>query len=485
MISMPQIQTIRQLRRSGESIAAISRMTGISRDTVYKYLREEDLSPRMPVRGKRGSMMDAYRPTIEQWLDDDSRAWRKQRHTAKRIYERLRDELGCPASESTVRHYVAEVKRERGRSDAGFLDLVWHPGEAQADFGEADFYVRGVRTRLLFFVLSFPYSNVGFAQVLPSQNAECVCQGLKSIFEHVGGVPGRIVFDNATGVGRRACGSVRTTELFGAFAAHYGFAHSFCNPNAGHEKGNVEGKVGSVRRNLLVPPPQVTGLDAYNGRLLGRCAALSDKPHWLKGARELDLFAEDRLALAGLPERPFNVVRYERHRADKYGKVRLDGRHLYSAAPELAGRELIAALGATTVEIYDAGGTPVCSHERAYGDAPTDSTRPANQLALLCTRPGGWRNSRVREQLPDALRDHMDGLGGQDLKAELRIMRDEAAASGWDAAVAAMELALASVGRIDAASVAVAAARGGSPGIEYDEPVDLSAYDRACGLGGR
>ena len=88
-------------------------------------------------------------------------------------------------------------------------------------------------------MLSFPYSNVGLAQVFPGENAECVCQALKQIFEHVGGVPTRIVFDNAAGVGRRVCGGVRTAELFGRFAAHYGFAYSFCNPNSGHEKGDL------------------------------------------------------------------------------------------------------------------------------------------------------------------------------------------------------------------------------------------------------
>lgn len=88
------------------------------------------------------------------------------------------------------------------------------PGEAQADFGEADFYVRGMRTTLSFFVMTFPYSNVGLAQVFPGETSECVCQALRNVFEHVGGVPTKIVFDNATGVGRRVGGGVRTTDVF-------------------------------------------------------------------------------------------------------------------------------------------------------------------------------------------------------------------------------------------------------------------------------
>ena len=138
-ISMSKVQTIRQLKREGESIAGISRIVGVSRDTVYKYLEMDDFSPEMPVKKPAKSIMDEYRPVIEGYLDDDARRWRKQRHTAKRIYERLRDEHGCTASESTVRHYVARLRKEREPLSASFLTLVWAPGEAQADFGEADF----------------------------------------------------------------------------------------------------------------------------------------------------------------------------------------------------------------------------------------------------------------------------------------------------------------------------------------------------------
>ena len=105
-ISMSKIQTIRQMKREGETVAGISRKVGVSRDTVYKYLAKDDFSPEMPTRKPAKSIMDEYRAIIEGYLKEDARNWRKQRHTAKRIYERLRDEHGCEASESTVRHYV-------------------------------------------------------------------------------------------------------------------------------------------------------------------------------------------------------------------------------------------------------------------------------------------------------------------------------------------------------------------------------------------
>lgn len=478
MISMSQIHSIRQMRRDGETVAGIARSLGISRTTVYAKLEEENLSPKIPVKKRGGRLLDDYRQVIEGWLDEDAKSWRKQRHTARRIWQRLRDEFGVECSESTVRHYVCELKRERRSLKESYLDLVWAPAEAQADFGEADFYVLGARRRLSFFVLSFPFSNMGFAQIFPSENAECVCQALKQVFEHVGGVPVRIVFDNATGVGRRVCDAVRTTETFSAFAAHYGFAYSFCNPESGHEKGNVEGKVKYIRSNLFVPVPRISKVDAYNRRLLGKCEGLA-KSHYLKGEPEDQLFIEDRVAMMGLPAEPYDVVRYVTRRADKQGKICVEGRHFYSSDPALARRDLIVGLRAATVSVFTAEGEHVCDHERAYGKGPTDTTNPASQLPLLTMKVGAWKNSEVRASVPEDLRAFMDSLGKKELGEGLRLMRSQADEHGWDAAVRAMECALASTGRIDAASVAVAAARANGGAICYDEAVDLRAYDAA------
>ncbi len=486
MISMSKVHSIRQMRMRGHSVSEISRTLEVSRDTVYKYLEESDLSPRPPARRKSTSVMDQYRPLIISWLEEDAKSWHKQRHTAKRIWERLVAEEGAKVSDSTVRHYVCRLKKELGIGKERFLDLVWAPGEAQADFGEADFYVMGVRRRLSYFVLAFPFSNVGLAQVFPGENAECVCQALKDIFEYIGGVPARIVFDNAAGVGRRIGDNVRTTELFSAFAAHYGFAFSFCNPNAGHEKGSVENKVGFVRRNLFVPVPSFDTGKRFNKSLLDRCMALSEKDHWARGEEERALFVEDKVALIGLPGQSFDVVRYEIRKTDKLGRVRLESNHVTLStllAPELALAEVVCALRAREVSIADADGALVVTHPRAYGSAPTDTSDPANQLALLARKPGAWGNSRVRAALPDELRAYMDGLDKDARAQRIRLMRNVSADKGWSAMVSAAESALARTGRVDEAGMAVAALRSESAPVDYDEPVDLGVYDAAFGKG--
>lgn len=478
MISMSTIHSIRQMRKNGVSIAEIARIAGVSRTTVYAKLADPDLSPGFPIKKTSERMLDDYRPVIEGWLDEDAKTWRKQRHTARRIWHRLRDEYGVKCCESTVRHYVAELKKQRRAVAEGFLDLVWNPGEAQADFGEADFYVYGVKKRLSYFVLSFPFSNMGFAQVFPSENSECVCQALKQAFEYVGGVPLRIVFDNATGVGRRVCETIRTTETFTAFAAHYGFDFSFCNPSSGHEKGNVERKVDFIRHNLFVPVCRIYSVENFNERLLGMCTDLA-KEHYMKGEDEGQLFMEDRLAMGGLPDKAFNVVRYATAKASKQGKVQVDGRHFYSTDPSLAGSTLVVGLGATKVSIYTEDGELVCEHERAYGSAPSDSANPASQLPLLSFKVGAWKNSQVRDALPGDVAAYMDKLGKPDLRAVLRTMDSQVGLYGWDGTVDAMSLALSSTGRLDESTVAMAAASANSASIVYDEPIDLGVYDAA------
>ena len=478
---MPKVQDIRKMARAGCSVAEISRETGVSEPTVRKYIRKADFSPAVPAKKKAPSMLDEHKPVVDMWIEEDRRNWHKQRHTATRIHERLVAEHGFEGSYSTVQRYVKEYKAAHKDQRDEYLDLEWRPGEMQVDFGQADFRVVGVRKRLHDLVCDFPFSNVGLAQVFPGETAECVCEGLMAVFRYIGGVPTRIVFDNATGVGRRICGEIRTSSLFAAFAEHFGFDYSFCNPRSGWEKGGVENKVGALRRSLFVPVPSFDRVDLYNKRLLDECMRMADKEHYLKGEPESQLFQEDLFAMSGLPAAPYSCVRWVTPKADKKGRVRVDGRHWYSTDPSLAGLELPVALGAATVEVHAPDGALVCTHRRAYGKAPTDTSDPGSQLALLANRPGAWDDSRVRAALPDDLRGYMDSLERPRRSESIRLLRDQCAESGWDATVGAASEALAATGRVDEASVAAVLARSRSGAVVYDDPVDLTVYDAAMG----
>lgn len=183
MTGVDKIEDIRKRARGGEPIASIARAVGASEPTVRKYARMKDLSPEPPGRREPESeVLEPYEETVDSWLDDDCGNRRKQRHTATRACARPRDEEGCTGGYSTVRRCVKrrreEMTRERDRRDAeGFLTPRWLPGEVQADFGEADFRVRGVVTRGKCPTVTFPHPDVGLTQVFWGETAECVCQG--------------------------------------------------------------------------------------------------------------------------------------------------------------------------------------------------------------------------------------------------------------------------------------------------------------------
>jgi transposase len=231
------------------------------------------------------------------------------------------------------------VKETRGtkQEQRANQELVWHPGETQTDFGEADFIERGEKIRKKYLTLSFPQSNNSFTQVFGGENAECVCQGLKDIFTYIGGVPRIIVFDNATGVGRRVGEVIREAKLFQRFRVHYGFSVRFCNPYAGYEKGNVENKIGYTRRNMFVPEPVFDNVEAFNCDLLDRHVTKAEELHYKKLLPIAELYRADKQALMPLPGKPFDVCRYEYVKTDGYGKIHIDARHHYSTRPEYAG----------------------------------------------------------------------------------------------------------------------------------------------------
>lgn len=492
MIDVDQVQNIRCLLAKGKNVTEVHKETGVSMPTIRKYRDLEDLSPKPPApkrdKGGEGSVLTPeMREKVDSWLADDRRNWRKQRHTSARVLARLRDECGYEGSYSTVLRYVnmrrEEMDREADRRDeAGFLLLRWLPGECQVDFGQADFRHRGVVRRGHYLTVSFPHSNVGLTQVFWGETAECVCAGLSAVFARCGGVPRRAVFDNATECGRKVCGKIVTSELFRLFAAHYGFEYTFTNPYSGNEKGSVENMVGAHRRNLFVPVPAFSDVEAFNERLLDDCLDLSDKRHYRVGTPQLELFEEDRAEMLALPAKAFSCVSWKVVRCDKQGTFVLGGKHRYNAGPAFARKDANVALGAFSVTVFDPQtGEEVVSYEREWGEAPTDSSHPVLQLRLLCARPGGWRDSVVRDSLPRELVDRLDEDGPEELRRDLKTLRDASDEVGWEAAVEGMRRALAATGGLDRASVelAGAVAASGDARVEYDEEVDLAAYDSA------
>ena len=484
MLDMSQVNSIRDLKQMGYRNSEISKKEKVDLKTVRKYLQQEDFSPEPPVAIERSSNLDAYKSIINGWLNEDKKHWHKQHHTAQRVHTRLVEEHGYTGSYSVVQRYMKKYRSQEATK--GTLELVWEPGPAQVDFGEADVYENGKLIRGKYLTVSFPYSNNGFSQFFGGETAECVCQGLKDIFQYIGGVPPLLIFDNATGVGRRVGDIIHESDLFGRFRSHCHFRTRFCNPHAGYEKGHVERKVGYNRSNLFVPVPHIQQMEAYNKGLLDQHEKKADEIHYKKGVLIRVLFQEDSEALLSLPTKEFNVCRYEWLAADGYGKVCLDGKHYDSTRPEYARQKVLVGIRAHWVDILTEGGMVVASHKRAYGDVRTDASDHSTSLAMLLRNSGAWDNSGLRQQTPEPLRDYMDSQPKEKRRDCLRIMNELTNQYGWSAAAKAMGMAV-DRGGMNMCDAAVLAARIAGYGIDTPpEPgPPLSVYDQVfLGKGG-
>lgn len=484
MLTLNQIDEIKALQRQGYGTVEIAARLGINRKTASRYLNREDFNDEVSEKSVTPSKIDKWKLEINSWLEEDRRNRYKQRHTAKRVYDRLKElhaDFDC--SYSIVQRYVKEQKISK-RNAEGALELIWEYGDAQADFGEADVIENGIKKTIKYLVLSFPSSNAAFTQAFGGETAECVCQGLEDIFNHIGGVPLRIVFDNATGVGRRVRDQVTLSELFLRFKCHYGFSITFCNPASGQEKGNVENKVGYIRRNMFVPIPEIQDLVAWNKDLLTTCAQDFKREHYKKGETIEILFEKDRVALAPLPTAPFNVERFVKYRTDGYGKFCTDSNHWYSTTPENAYANIIVGLGAHTITVYSAQGHVIASHKRIYGSTRTDSTDYATTIDMLIKKGNAWKNCELRNKFDGESRCAIDGFSKENRGKLLGHLSKNIERYGFDTALAALEEAV-KRGTTDEFSIQALAARkayevfGGSG----DTGPDLDLYDVTLLLG--
>ncbi len=238
----------------GMSVREASRVFGLHRDTVRKMLAysvppgyRRKIPPRRP-------KLEPFTGVIDAILEGDSRVPKKQRHTAKRIFERLRDEYGFTGQYTIVKDYVREQGR---RTQEMFVPLSHPPGHAQCDFGEAVAVVGGVERKVHYFVLDLPHSDGCFVKAYPAETTEAFLDGHVSAFAFLGGVPQSILYDNTKLAVARILGDSRRqrTRAFTELQSHYLFEDRFGRPGKGNDKGKVEGMVGYVRRNFLVPIP--------------------------------------------------------------------------------------------------------------------------------------------------------------------------------------------------------------------------------------
>lgn len=447
---MTQVDDIRNaFFTKGLNISDIARKFQTDRKTVRKYVTKEDWN--IDVECKTDSecfpKLEPFKKIIDQWLEEDKKARRKQRHTAKRVFDRLceeyNDEFNC--SYRTVAGYVAQRKKQIFQNNSCRLPLIHSAGEAQVDFGKADFYENGTHFEGAYLNISFPHSNGGYVQLFKGENQECLFEGLTSIFEHLGGVPYKIWFDNASTLvtSIHSGGHRSLTDGFLRFKQHYGFEAVFCNPNAGHEKGSVEAKVGYHRRNLLVPVPRFEKLEDFNQELLLLCDQDMKREHYRKESPISDLFEEDKKAFLPLPTNLFEASHYITVHTNNYAQFSLNGgKHIYSTAPKYAKSKVLVKVTAHEVIPLDENRRDITRHRRLYGSNKQESMNWLPYLTQLARSPRALKYSGVHKMLPEPLQEYLEGCSNKEQGQALRAVAALCSKSTFEQAIEAVAEAL-------------------------------------------
>jgi transposase len=358
VLGMVDIEFIKLRARDGWSIRETARRTGWSRQAIRKALAAPATPPRYGLSAPRPSPVTGpYLELVRQWLADDQSAPRKQRHTARRIYDRLVCEHGFAGAEVTVRQAVARL---RGKRLEAYVPLEAPWGQiAQADFGSAVVTIAGKRTEVALFCLRAKASKVPFVVAYPTERLEAFLAGHVAAFAFFGGVFAELWYDNAkTAVARILAGPLREEhERLSALRAHYLFASRFCSPGHGNEKGSVENLVGYVRRNALVPYTRsFASFAALNDHLRAWCER--------ERARHDEAWQIERAALQELPAQSFSASVSRPVVANKVSLVTVD-RVRYSVPVTCAGQTLRAESFVGRVELYR-GAERVAAHARSY-----------------------------------------------------------------------------------------------------------------------
>ena len=485
-------EQIRRDRRLEEmSIRELADRHGVHRRTVRQALASSVPPPRQMYPARARPAIDPWREVIDGWLVGDQEVPKKQRHTARRVWQRLVAEHGATVSEVTVSRYVGLRRVELGITDREVFVGQEHPpgAEAEVDFGEFQIVLDTVMVKVWMFVMRLSCSGKAFHVAYGNQAQEAFLEGHAAAFEYFGGVPGRIRYDNLKpAVTRVLKGRDRDeSERFVALRSHYGFDSFFCIPGkqGAHEKGGVEGEIGRFRRRHLVPLPKITTL-AELAELVA-AGDVTDDDRVITGRTSTVglAFAAEQPTLMPLPDEAFDPRVLESRRVDQRARVSIRQCH-YSVPARYAGRRLTVQLGATTVEVLDAGKV-VATHTRAIGRYVQVLTLD-HYLEVLARKPGALPGATVLAQAKavgtftrshqgywDAARAARGDAGGTRALIEVLLAHRTLPAA---ALVVAMDAAITS-GALDPQVVIIEARRAATHQVAPVVPIGaLARYDR-------
>jgi transposase len=395
-----KVELFEQIRREYEfgvgTIAAVAKKLGVHRRMVREAIGSALPKPRK--KTKRRRKMEAATSFVDAILEGDRKAPRKQRHTAHRIWGRIREELpDCQIGERTVRQDVRQRKVElgmKGRETYVPQSYTWG-AEAQVDWYEAWAELGGERVKLQVFAMRSMASGAAFHCAYRHATQQAFLEAHERAFGYFGGVFGKLRYDNLTAAVKKVLRGYRREETarFIAFRSHWRFEAEFCTPAQAHEKGGVEGEAGYFRRNHWVPVPEAEDLAALNRQLLKGCQA---DEHRIIAGREQTVGASlliERGHLLPLLE-GFDRARVSFPAVSSLGCVKVLT-NAYSV-PLPAGVQVQAKVYAATVELWHEGRC-VARHERSYR-RQQQILELEHYLDVLYRKPGAMAGSKPLEQ---------------------------------------------------------------------------------------
>lgn len=423
------VKVRRAVMIENKSEREVARYFGIHRQTVKKMCQFAVPPGYRRARSAVSPKLAPFVAMIDAILETDKQVHVKQRHTAIRILERLRDEHGFTGGYTIVREYVNAVAT---RQKEVFMPLAHRPGHAQVDFGQADGFIAGKKMRFHYFCLDMPHSDACFVKAYRTEDTESFLDGHVAAFAFLGGVAQSILYDNTKIAVAKILGNGqrKRTQAFGELQSHYLFEDKFGRPARGNDKGNVEGLVGYSRRHFMVPLPVAADFDELNAKLLDGC--IKRQCAVLRGQSEsiAQRLARDRAALMPLPAVPFDASHKQTCRVSSQSLVRYRTND-YSVPTQYAHQSVLVKGAVDWVDIYLIGKPErIARHRRSYAKA--DCVLDAlHYLALLEKKPGSldqaaplqdWALPAAFERLRRLLEARMDKRGRREYIQVLRLL---------------------------------------------------------------
>ena len=430
---MIRVEDREKIRRAyfieNKSQRQIARELGHSRKTVRKAIESAEPAMYALRRPRPAPVLGAYKVRIDELLAENERLPRKQRYTGRKIYEDIEAD-GYTGSESTVRGYIAQRRREKKKRKV-YIPLEFDPGaDAQVDWGEAMAIIAGEQVTVQLFVMRLCYSRRLFVMAFPTQKQEAFFEGHVRAFHHFQGIPRRISYDNLKAAVQRILEgrNRREQETFVVFRSHYLFESRFCTPGQGHEKGRVEEGIGFSRRNFMVPIPEVASFEELNAHLLAACLADDQRRVDRQEVTVGEAWETEKPYLLPLRRRDFECCVTRPVTLNPYSQVEFETNR-YSVPVDKAYRNLVIKAYPFRIDVLCLDDV-IASHPRCY-DREQDVLDPLHYLPLLAQRPGAFEHAkpirRWREGWPpvyERLLVHLQAQwpGGRGVREFVRIL---------------------------------------------------------------